>query len=170
MRRYLELRVFACEGLVCIIDERPGKEASQYTVVTPKDLEHRLRVLNKKYRNQTPAEMTTVQRERHRKRVHGSDELMECVKEARDMGDPSDPAVQAFWAKHRRNSTISMSARLGQTDREGYPVLPQLPVGPKTGRTAAADGVLAQAGSSAVPKIHRPPRRKNRKGLVLLDD
>lgn len=172
VRDYLQLKVFACEGLICVIDERPGQTEGEYCVLTPADLEERVKALNKMYRGQTRADLTKWQQQEHDQRVRGSQNCMETIKEARHMGDPSDPAVQAFWARHRRSSTVKISFSPG-CDPAGYPELPVVPLGKKTGRTARIDGEAVVPPNinpnAGVTKIHRGPRKKNRQGLITLD-
>jgi len=172
VRDFMQMKAFAIEGLVAIIDERPTKNEGEYVVVTPSDLEERVRALQRTYRGETPAQLTTWQRQEHYQRLQGSNNLMECIKEARDMGDPSDPAVQAYWARHRRNSTIRITGISAGSDRAGYPDLPNLPRGKKTGRTAQIDAeavVPPNVHSRDFPSVHRPPRKKNRSGLITLE-
>lgn len=166
LRKFESLRIFACEGLICIIDERPHRQDSAYTVITPSDLEERIQALSKTYRNKTTAMMDKHERDLHKSRLAGLQNCMECIKEARYMGDPSDPEVQAYWARHRRQSTVKISFSPG-CDPAGYPELPSLPKGMNTGKTVLPDGVLSTG--DTVPHIHVPPRKNNRNGLILLD-
>lgn len=168
LRRHKQMVYFACEGLIVVIDERPGKDhEGDYIVLRPSELEERARALAqfvKGWRTGTP-----WQRQEHQLCTNAADEMLEAVKEARHMGDPSDPAVQAFWARHRgRKSTVSLRAG---TDAAGYPTLPKLPKGKQTGKTAKTDRVISEQEMAEVNTahlgIHRPPRRKNRKGLIL---
>jgi hypothetical protein len=117
----------------------------------------RLRAVFRRYRNKTRVELATWQRPELDEVVMGCQELAEAVREARAMGDPSDTAVQAWWRRHRRNPTITMSPG---TDPAGYPELPELPLGPRTGRVAAPDGQVG-------PLVHQPPRRKSRAGIIV---
>lgn len=167
LRRYMDLVLFACEGLVCIIDERPSYEG-QFTVVTPSELEERLVAMNVSYRNKTRAELPTWKRQEHDRQRAGRQDCMECVKEARFMGDPSDLKVQTFWAKHRRNKIFNFSP---STDPASYPALPPLPLGSFTGKTAEA-GQAASLRSAVADdlQIYQPPTRKPRTNkLTLLD-
>ncbi len=170
VREYVSLKVFACEGLICIIDERPGKTEGEYTIVTPLDLEERVRELNRKYRNKGRMDMPFWKRFEHDKEVRGSQNCTECIKEARAMGDPSDPAVQLFWARHRRSSTVRFNFS-PRTDAKGYPSLPIVPLGKMTGRTAEIGAELALPALTVRDDmhIHVPPKPKNRSGLILLD-
>lgn len=157
VRPFINLKVFACEGLVVIIDERPGKTEGEYTVVTPRDLQMRVFAINRTYRGQGRMDMPKWQRLEYDQQRAGSQNCMEAIKEAKFMGDPSDPAVQAFWAKHRRNTKISFSASV---DAAGYiGKLPEVPCfSGLNSPTVVADEMT----------IHVPPRKKNR-GKLLLD-
>lgn len=167
-RRFQGLVVFACEGLICVLDERVGKEG-EATIVKPADMQLRVDAVMRRYRGETRAELAKFQRRELDEKISGANDLVECIKEARNMGDPSDPAVQAWWSRHRRNSTVRFGVSPG-TDKEGYPDLPVLPLGKKTGRTAAIDHeavVPPNVHSSKFPKIHRRPMKKNRGGIIL---
>lgn len=168
VRDYVGLRVFACEGLVVIIDERPGKTEGEYCVVTPTELEHRVRAINQPYRNQGRMDLPAWKRQELDKQKAGSQNCVECIKEARHMGDPSDPKVQLFWATHRRSSTVKISFSAG-ADAAGYPTLPDVSRGKFTGRTASIDQELPVPELNLSENlIHVPPKPK-RRGLILLD-
>jgi len=159
MRNYMDLRIFACEGLVCIVDERPGQKEGEYTVLTPADLKERVQALNIPYRNQTRAQLPKRQRDELDKQIRGSQNCMESIKEAIYMGDPSDPAVQSFWSRHRRSTAIKFKFSAG-ADKAGYPTLPDLKFN---------DGTSVPIGEPDVANyhIHKPPRKK-RQGQIIL--
>lgn len=168
VRDYVDLKVFACEGLVVIIDERPGKTEGEYSVVTPTELEHRIKEINQPYRNQGRMDLPAWKRQEYDKQKAGSQNCLECVKEARYMGDPSDPKVQLFWATQRRRSKVRISFSAG-SDPAGYPQLPDVSLGKMTGRMAAIDHeLLTQQIIISENYIHVPPKPK-RRGLILLD-
>lgn len=161
VRKYKDLSFFACEGLIAVHDDRDGS----YTAVTPDDFTKRVEMLEKKSKKaKADCELTPSQRQYRRSVVQFAADMTEAVKEAKYMGDPSDPQVMAFWQRQRKNSTVRLSAG---SDAAGYPDLPEIPLGNITGRTAAVDGQLSTAD---VPTIHTPPRRKNRSGLILAAD
>lgn len=168
VRDYVDLKVFACEGLVVIIDERPGKTEGEYSVVTPTELEHRVKAINQPYRGQGRMDLPAWKRQEYDKQKNGSQNCLECIKEARHMGDPSDPKVQLFWATHRRSSTVRISFSAG-ADPAGYPQLPDVSLGKFTGRTASIDHELVTPPIQLPDNhIHVPPKPK-RRGLILLD-
>lgn len=170
VRVFQFLKIFACEGLVCVIDERPGVKEGEYSVVTPSDLEHRIKAVDRPYRGQGRMDIPVWKRQEFDRQKQGCQNAMECIKEARAMGDPSDPSVQAFWQRHRRSSTIRINVSAG-SDAGGYPTLPAVDLGPVTGRTANDDGILKTVQLNPIPEnhIHQPPRSKRQK-LILLDE
>jgi hypothetical protein len=159
LRRHKKLVFFACEGLVAMLDEREANET--YIVILPDDFKERaeaLGVLGMKMAKDDRQWM----RQDGRSLVNDVNGMLEAVKEAKYMGDPSDPVVQAYWTRHRSNSKIQIGLHAG-TDHAGYPRLPDVALGPATGRTAEHDLTIAPE----PPQIHRPPRRKT--GLILGD-
>ena len=172
VRSYLDnMKIFACEGLVCIIDEREGREDTQYTAVTPDDLKERIDALHRPYRKKTLAQMTKAERQWYHRRRTGFTNCMECIREAKHMGDPSDPAVQAYWARHKSKSTVAISFSAG-ADPAGYPELPPIDLGPITGKNASIDHEIVNTpvnASQKHTKIHQPPRKKNRSSIILID-
>lgn len=171
VHHYMDLIVFACEGLIVIVDERIGVNEGQFTVVTPADLDERVKGLNRKYRGKGRMEVPPSQRPDYDRKIRGSQECVEAIKEARAMGDPSDPAVQLFWAKHRRTSTVRVNFSAG-ADPAGYPDLPIMPLGHYTGRTAKIDGeavVPPNLNALDFTRLHKTPKRKNRTGIIVID-
>ena len=173
-RAFKSLVVFACEGLIAVIDERPGKTEGEYNVVTPSDMEERVHALNRTYRGITRSQLDKRGREQYDLQINGSNNLIATIKDARAMGDPSDPAVQAWWSRHRRSSTVKINFSAG-CDPAGYPTLPTVKLGKWTGRTANIDGEAVVPPNN--PKrdrfhIHQQPKRKPRssKGVIILDD
>lgn len=117
MRKYMQLSIFACEGLICIIDNREGKEGD-YSVITPAEAVERCKALNKSYRGTTRAQLSAIQKEMADQRTRGFQAMMECVREAKHMGDPTDPKVQAYWARHRSNRTITFSPQFSSISKD----------------------------------------------------
>lgn len=155
LRRHKNLVFFACEGLVALHDERKPEE--DYMVMTPGEFEERAHALGK-YANRVSAADPKWLREEGRICKAGANDMLKSVQEARHMGDPTDPVVQAFWAKHRnRKSKVTFSD----------PCLPELPRGKVTGRTAEVDGQAALVPDDVHLRIHRPPVRRQRKGIIL---
>jgi hypothetical protein len=162
-RRHKKLVFFACEGLIMLYDERKPEE--DYNVILPADFERRATELARFGRECAAADSSRAMREEGRECIAGADDMIACVREARFMGDPSDPAVQAFWARHRPGHKSTVSLRAG-SDAAGYPEFPEIERGKNTGRTVAVDGQAALVDESIALRLHRPPRRKKR---LLLD-
>lgn len=158
VRKFHNLHVFACEGLVCIIDNRQDKEG-EFKALAPSEAHKRLRGLVRTYRNQTPAQMPAQQRKEYKTTVQGCANVDECIKEARAMGDPTDPRVQAFWRRHSRNSSVSMALAAARARPQILP--PIKGVSPQR---------MAQIAKSPVHKIsadtYQPPKRKNLEDVV----
>lgn len=100
VRDYIDQKVFACEGMVVVIDHRPGKTLGECAVLDCATAEERVKELQKDYRGQTRSQQPQRMRDLWTKRLNGCSNILECVKEARMMGDPADPQVQAFWKRH----------------------------------------------------------------------
>jgi len=167
VRRFMNLHIYACEGLIAIQDDRDGS----FVAVTPAEFYQRIEQV-KASAKRIGVPQTSALRDLLREYRRIIPELYEIIQEAKYMGDPSDPAVQAFWARHRRSTVFSMRVRPG-SDPEGYPDLPELPRGRNTGRHAAADGILSPAvGQPQLPasRVRQLPKKRPRSGLVLLSD
>jgi len=170
--RYNQLVLFAINGLICIIDERPGIKEGEHTMLTCKDLEERVRAMNIAYRGQTRVDQPRRNQELYDIRLRGSQDCMECIKEAKAQGDPNEPKVQAYWRRHKSNFRTIVSFSKA-ADPENYPELPPLDLGSITGRTSDVDANLMTAARDpfdTVPLLYKPPTRKNRSGIVLLND
>jgi hypothetical protein len=117
-RYFKQLRFFACEGLMVIIDERETRtnekgeviEEGDVRVLLPLEFKMRCRQFLRTYRDKTYAEHTPTRRSEiklwHKQLAEG----LEAVKEAQEMGDPSDPRVQEYWAKHHGKPYVSLSS------------------------------------------------------------
>ena len=164
--KYQQLTFYACEGLIICIDDRDTEEGrGDFSTITPKDLEDRIEILGAAD-TRIRDSLTNVERQERGDRIRKLQELKDVVREAKGMGDPSDPAVQAFWRLHQPGSKSRVTLRQSLRDR-GHPDMGTMPQGPFTGRTAEADGVLALSADSAKLLIHQPPQRKSRSGLIL---
>lgn len=109
-RYFFRMRVFACEGMIAIIDERDGDDEGDCKVIPPDQFRQRVYSLSRPYRKQTPSEMTPWQRERYLAQVRSLQGMLECIKEAKDMGDPTSLEVRQFWMKQRGRSKVSFSS------------------------------------------------------------
>jgi len=166
LRRHKRMVFFACEGLIAMYDER-NPEEEVYLVVTPGEFEERAHGLGT-WANEMGKGDEKWMKQEARMGKQAANDMLETVKEARYMGDPSDPAVRAFWARHRRNSSIQISLSAG-SNPEGYPELPDVDRGPNTGRTADPGEPLGTVLDDP-NRVHKPPRRKPRGGVLIMDD
>jgi hypothetical protein len=170
--RYKNLVFWACEGLVVCQDERPGKDGKgTWQADPPATLEQRVKALGAGLRKVRGANYYAGSTQRSWIRQDATEleralnSLLDVIKEARNMGDPTDPAVQAFWQRHRRSGTITLSSRQKRSPVED---LPDLDLGPVTGRTAREDAVLP-VDQSRDFKLHVPPRRRQAPQLITAD-
>lgn len=163
LRRHKQLVFFACEGLIAMFDERHPEE--DYSIHYPADFENRAIELNRMGALMAKAENPAWMREEGRCEVQGAADMKEAVKEARFMGDPSDPAVQAYWARFRQRKTrVSLHSGV---DKAGYPDLPQVDRGKITGKTVGVDGKADLVDTETAMRIRRPARRKQALQLEL---
>lgn len=174
-RRYKDLVFWACEGLVVCQDERPGyKGKGDYKVIKPNELKDRItNIVDSTRRVHKGADAPRWQKQRNREEVALLQGVDACVEEAKRMGDPSSPAVQAFWSRHRpgSKSTISLKGG-GYIDPEGYPEFAPLPLGRDTGRTTgdpdkSVAALLNNPRIANAMTLHRPPTRKRLSPIVL---
>lgn len=174
LRRHKQLVFFACEGLIALHDERDTaqEEGDVYEVITPDDFEFRAKALGR-FGKKVKASDKPWQRQEGAEMRQAARDMLATVVEAKEMGDPSDPRVQAFWARHRRSSTISMSGSTNNFEH-GSPEKSLDEMNrdaPNTGRTAqhTLDGGDLDQMRQTAQKIYKPPRKKNRTGRLVLD-
>lgn len=159
--RYGNCAYWACEGLIICQDEKPGKNGrGQFKVILPQDMTKRVKML-RRYAEHKRIEEHRWQRQERQELISFCQKMLEVIKEAEAMGNPSDPAVVAYFIRHRRNSSVSTRLRPG-ADASGYPSLPKLSPGRYTGRTAEVGEALPRAAI-----IHTAPTRKLRTRLIL---
>lgn len=119
------MRVFACEGMLVIVDERPTAEEGDCSIFYPKVFYERVMGLTRTTRGKSTANLAPWQVVRHKAQLSQLQGMLECIKEAIHMGDPSDPKVKEFWAKHRGRPKISMSGSTYVPPPKGFPNAPQ---------------------------------------------
>lgn len=176
-RKYQDLVFWACEGLVVCQDERPGRAGKgHYQVFRPVVLQERVDALvaqQQRFRERATA--PNWQKQESRKNLAQLQDIQDCITDAKRMGDPSDPAVQAFWMKHRpgSKSTVSLSSPRKAKALYDDANLPDIMgLGEDTGRYASGD-MTAEAVRDALPQvydsltIHKRPRRKQSSLIVL---
>lgn len=99
VRDYIDQKVFACEGMVVVIDHNQEQHwvSVSYWIAA------------QRHPASPSCEKIIADRREHNsrsgcgiceQRLRGCQNIMECVKEAKAMGDPTDPQVQAFWKRH----------------------------------------------------------------------
>lgn len=160
--KFKTITFYAIEGLIAMHDDRPLAvlENKDYTVHLPADIVERAQSLADYGRNLQASPKPEV-REDGRLFTRAANEMLAAVKEAKFMGDPSDPDVQEYWSKHHKRPTIS----IGSSKRTGYPELPPLPKGQLTGRTALpdtaqTDKLAGQVANALQQQLRKLPKRK----------
>lgn len=169
LRRHKQLVFFACEGLIALHDEREAsqEEGDIYEVITPEVFEYRAKGLIQFAMKASASDKPWMRSEAKEMGRAGQD-MLETIKEAKEMGDPSDPAVQAYWAKHRRNDRIAFSFEHNKPEKS----LDQMNTeAPDTGKTAqhTLDGDDLQRMTNEAAKLRRKPVKKARKGQLILN-
>jgi hypothetical protein len=127
--------------MVVVIDHRPGKNLGECVVLDCATATDRVRELQKDYRGQTRAQQPRGMQELWTKRLRGCQNILECVKEAKMMGDPADPQVQAFWKRHN-TFRIAGYAKVG-TRRSREDILGQVADNSVPTTLLQADGTKA---------------------------
>jgi hypothetical protein len=136
-------------------------------VLTPTDFELRRDALEAMIRGLKHADSAS-QRIMYRTAAQTVVDMDECIKQAKFMGDPSDPRVAEWYSRHRPGAKSTVSYK-PQTNPEGYPRLPALPRGHFTGRTASSDAEIASAIKDGGVFVHRPAHRRASTQIALPD-
>lgn len=134
---YKQSTFYAASGSIVFHDDRTDDSCNIMSIST---FEFRLAALAEmldKLRRQASTLGRDVEMKRDLSRMLGDG--MECVREAREQGDPMDPTVQKWYKTHMpwKNGRVSMTG--GTTDTASYEVGKPEPLkdlrGPDTGRT-----------------------------------
>lgn len=149
-RVYGHLTYYACEGLIVVEDSRDGST----TQIKPDDFELRAQMLGYSASRTKFGWLAWERPEKARQRA-AANQMLECVKEARDMGDPSDQRVQEHRMRHRRSQAVSLAPR---TDAQGYAGLPAMPQGKGAANYVQPDHILLPGGGKHA--VYRPPERR----------
>ncbi len=161
IRRFRKLAWYACEGLIALHDE--ADPDMTFRVFTPAEFHERAEKGLVAFAKKVPRTGATPwQRQESVEMLNAAQQMKESVNEAIEMGDPSDPKVQAFWSRHRRSSTISMSA--GCRWEQGAPkkTLDQI------AKDSPGDKTLsAITGNEEI--IRQLPKKRPRPGALILD-
>jgi len=169
LRRHKQLVFFACEGLIALCDERESSQETGdvYEVLMPDDFEYRARGLAD-FARKAKASHKPWQRQEAAEMKKAAQDMLETVKEAKFMGDPSDPQVTAFWQRHKRNSRVAFNFEHGAAKKSLDEMNRDAP---NTGRTAVPtlDGQDLDRIRDQANKIRRKPVKKPRKGHIILD-
>lgn len=130
--RYGNLSFYAMNGCICLIDEEDG----DFQTLTRKEFLLRAQTLSEGAKRMGASSHRWHYQDRTETQSVVAD-MIECCQEAADQGDHFDPAVAAWFTRHRpgRKSLVSMSGKANFSS--GRPS--RLPRGRHTGRTAVAD-------------------------------
>jgi hypothetical protein len=132
------LKFYAENGFICLHDEDTG----EFFVLTRKEFLMRAQALSDEARKmrsvaaENPSQASWLSADRN-ELIKAVEEMIACTYEAKEQGDRSDPAVDAWFVKHRphRKSRISMaSAANFSTSLPGL-----LPLGKDTGKHVTPD-------------------------------
>ncbi|NDD52537.1 hypothetical protein EBZ39_01440 [bacterium] len=132
------LKFYAKNGFVCLHDESTG----EFFVLTRKEFLQRAQALSDEVKRLrhiaavTPAKAAWLSADRMDLQC-AIDNMIECTKEAKEQGDRNDPAVDAWFMRHRpgRRSKISL------TNNANFKSAPpaELPRGKDTGKYVTPD-------------------------------
>lgn len=134
---FRDLKFYAKNGFICLHDEETG----EFFVLTRKEFLLRAQALSEEAAHmrhmmaENPS-MKWLVAERIELQ-NAVDDMLACTREAKDQGDRDDPAVDAWFMRHRpaRRSKISMAASANfSTDLPGA-----LPRGQETGKLVTPD-------------------------------
>jgi len=132
------LKFYAKNGFVCLHDEATG----EFFVLTRKEFLQRDVALSdeaKRLRHMAAEHPSkeawlTADRMELQKAI---DNMLECTKEAKEQGDRDDPAVDAWFTRHRPGRKSKISVSNGANFKSALPGV--LPLGKDTGRYATPD-------------------------------
>lgn len=144
--RFRNLAFYACEGLIVLINERNGN----YLVVRPDEFRERVVALYA-YARKMRGSLLGHERDEWRDINRLREDALACIQEAKDMGDPSDPAVAEYWRKHvaGRKNSISLAQYHGLRDVDGYPFIPlPAPGVPTTVTSQTPSGLILPPGTN----------------------
>jgi hypothetical protein len=160
VRSYLEQRIFACEGMIVVIDHRPTEDLGECVVLDCNTAVERVKALQKDYRGQTRAQQPQRMRDLWTQRLNGCQNILECVKEARQMGDPTDPQVQAFWKRHNSLRVAGYAKAGARKSRQEILNATAAPGIKNTFLDKSSKTLALPPGVSPTPKPYTPPVRR----------
>jgi hypothetical protein len=141
---YRGLKFYAQNGFICLHDEATG----EFYVLTRKEFLQRAQAISdeaKRLRTMAaanPGQALWMSADRMDLQ-QAIDNMVACTKEAKEQGDRDDPAVDAWFMRHRpgRKSKISMAS--GANFKTALPGA--LPLGKDTGRHVTPDFTVPTA-------------------------
>jgi len=134
---FRDLKFYAKNGFICIHDEETG----EFFVITRREFLLRAQALSEEAQHmrhmsaENPSMKWLI--ESRTELQNAVDDMLACVREAKEQGDRDDPAVDAWFRRHRphRRTKVSMaSAANFSTDLPG-----ELPRGHETGKIVTPD-------------------------------
>lgn len=143
------LKFYAQNGFICLHDEETG----EFYVLTRKEFLERAQALSEEAARlrQVAAEQPNNAAWLSADRadlIQAVENMVECTKDAKEQGDRTDPAVDAWFVKHRPNRKSRVSLNSGANFKTSLPG--NLPLGPDTGKYVAPDFTIG--GAQSAPK------------------
>lgn len=110
-RKFKSLDIFAYDGMVVIVD----KEGNIDWLTATDAYIRAVAVYNEwGYKGRNLAEERPARRQDWKETQAACENLVQCAKEAKEMGDPTDPVVQAFRSRHASKSRVGALASTSQ--------------------------------------------------------
>jgi len=140
--RFRGLRFYAKNGFICLHDEDDGA----FIVLTRREFLERAQALSdesirlRHMAAEYPAKAAWLSADRADIQF-GINQMLECITEAKEQGDRTDPEVDAWFSKHRpgRRSRISLASGANFATRAPG----VLPLGNNTGKQVTPDFAMA---------------------------
>lgn len=157
--RFRKITFYAMNGSICIADDKEGlSERERFLTLTRKDFLRRVEAFNGEARalGRLAAENPHIRgfaQERNEK-LTLVENMLKCVADAKAQGDPNDPEVQAWFAKHNNPRRSRVGGGAGVSFRS--PALQPLPLGRDTGKYCSPDLVLPDSAPVVKPQLILP--------------
>lgn len=148
-----------------MMDERPTRtelknrqevvvEEGDCKIVPPDEFKHIVKSISQslQYRNKTDAEFSAARRQVRKRLRNQLDAALLAVAEAKAQGDPTDPKVQAYWAKHYGRTAVLIT---NQIDMSALPPLPAKDMGTAIAKPAVERAALVQKRAEAAKQEHQ---------------
>ena len=143
------LKFYAQNGFVCLHDENTG----EFYVLTRKEFLQRAQALSdeaahlRRMASEYPSKAAWLAADRA-ELIQVVEEMLACTQEAKEQGDRTDPAVDAWFANHRPNRRSRVSLNSAANFKADLPG--DLPLGRDTGKHVAPDFTIG--GPQSAPK------------------